>query len=128
MRRLPKPCNAPGCPALVETPERYCPNHQHLVKEGHRQYKRDRTDTVEQAFYTSARWRRARAFKLRRNPLCEVCESRGLLVPAAIVHHREEIKVSDQWLVLDNLQSVCVACHNQIHKGKGEGASDPGRR
>ena len=72
-------------------------------------------------FYSSKRWKDCRAAyaKSKRN-LCEVCLSKGLFVPAVIVHHKieltpENINNPDVTLNWNNLQCVCRDCHAQIH-------------
>ena len=113
-----RPCSSPGCPELVPRGESYCPQHK---KKAHRDYKRTRTDTKEQAFYTGTRWRKLRAYKLRQDPLCEICLKEGRTKAAELVHHKQEIKQDGEEMALDNLESLCVRCHNRTHKSKGEG-------
>lgn len=78
-------------------------------------------------FYMSAAWRRARQQALERDHwLCQDHLARKLAgarirVPTAtVVHHilpREEHP--ELALELDNLVSLCEACHNQRHPEKG---------
>lgn len=54
--------------------------------------------------------------------LCERCISRGLLVPAEIVHHKvyltpESYMVPEVALNFDNLEALCRNCHNREHFG-----------
>ena len=58
-------------------------------------------------FYHSREWRRVRGLKLSRDPLCVMCGR-----PAKIVDHIKEISDGGCKLCLDNLQSMCVSCHN----------------
>jgi 5-methylcytosine-specific restriction endonuclease McrA len=45
-----------------------------------------------------------------------------VLTPANIVHHIEHLGDNpDKALSLDNLESVCAACHNQLHPEKAGG-------
>jgi 5-methylcytosine-specific restriction enzyme A len=39
--------------------------------------------------YSSARWRRLRAYQLGAHPLCAFCLAKGLVVPATICDHVE---------------------------------------
>ena len=78
--------------------------------------------------YNSRKWIELRIQKLRANPLCEVCEAQGYVVPAQAVHHRHPIEDSHSlqemkhWAFMwSNLQSVCVACQARIHKEEGKG-------
>ncbi|NPV52640.1 MAG: HNH endonuclease [Firmicutes bacterium] len=115
--RLKKPCAYPLCPELAAPGERYCSKHRTARRQEDREYKRRRADKEEQAFYTSERWRRLRKWKLMQNPLCEEC---GAL--AQIVDHIKPIKEGGDPMLIDNLQSLCIACHNRKHMG-GRGKS-----
>lgn len=110
-------CNFPGCPALVNAGERYCPEH---MKRKRKEYKRGRPDD---SFYSSTYWRRLRRMQLATEPLCRLCRAEGKRVAAEVVDHiipREDGGADS----FSNLQSLCVACHNSktmkenIAKGK----------
>ena len=72
------------------------------------------------AFYRSAAWRRlSRAFLLSKNYICERCGH-----PAEIAHHRRYLtprNVNDASVALnpDNLEALCISCHNIEHFGAG---------
>lgn len=75
--------------------------------------------------YNTARWRRLRALKLKDQPLCEVCLSRGVVRQADEVHHLDSFMRYDskaeqtaKAYSYDNLQSICKQCHQQEHHGK----------
>ncbi|MEB4860612.1 HNH endonuclease [Priestia megaterium] len=109
--KSPKICNTEECRELTYTT--YCDKCR---KDNHREYKEQRVDKKEQAFYSSLSWINLRNRKKRKNPLCEVCLEEGRLTPVEIVHHLTEVK--DDWsqrLSIDNLQSVCKAHHHKIH-------------
>ena len=73
-------------------------------------------------FYCSRPWRVVRRLKLDLNPLCEECEAKGLIEPATQVHHvKERRDYPELALDLDNLQSLCLACHNGKRKAHGKG-------
>ncbi len=80
------------------------------------------------SFYTSRSWQQCRdAYISSVGGICEECEKRGVVKPGHIVHHIEHItpqNISDPYVTLswDNLQYVCLECHNKIHYG-----SDPAR-
>lgn len=70
--------------------------------------------------YNCKRWRDLRKMKLMLNPTCERCEKQGKVNPAFIIHHKdyvteENFKDDEIFYNLENLESVCFACHNQEH-------------
>jgi 5-methylcytosine-specific restriction endonuclease McrA len=75
---------------------------------------------TQEKFYHSQAWRRlSRAFLMSRNYICEVCGK-----PAEIAHHKqhitpENIGNSAVTLNVDNLQALCIPCHNTIHYSTG---------
>ena len=64
-------------------------------------------------FYRSTAWRKLRAEQLRRQPLCECCLAQGRHTPAHIVDHIRPVNQGGAPLDLENLQSLCAACHNR---------------
>lgn len=72
-------------------------------------------------FYQSAVWiSTAHAYMAHVDGLCERCRSRGLLVPAVLVHHRihltpENINDPAVSLAWANLEALCQDCHNKEH-------------
>lgn len=64
-------------------------------------------------FYQSTPWRRLRAVKLEQQPMCEECERNGVITPAQIVDHIVPINRGGASLDIENLQSLCNACHNR---------------
>ena len=64
-------------------------------------------------FYRSTAWRKLRAEQLRRQPLCECCLAQGRHTPAHIVDHIRPVNRGGAPLDLENLQSLCAACHNR---------------
>ena len=72
---------------------------------------------TQKEFYHSAAWRRlARAFMLSKNCICERCGA-----PAVIVHHKNPSNVDNPAISMnpDNLEALCLDCHNQEHFGQG---------
>lgn len=67
------------------------------------------------------RWRRLRnAYMQSQHYLCERCKKNGKIVTADIVHHKEYItseNINDESITLnwDNLESLCIECHNKEH-------------
>ena len=115
-RKSASKCSVIDCSNL--TYDTYCTTHSKSARQqSDRDYKRERTDKREQRFYSSSDWIRTRNHKKQLNPLCEICFVNNKLKPVDIIHHIIEIK--EDWslrLSLSNLQSVCFACHNKIHK------------
>lgn len=69
--------------------------------------------------YNTAAWRRLRAMKLARNPLCEDCEAKGHATPADMVHHLDETRDGHPVLCpVDRLVSLCNPCHQQRHRSR----------
>jgi len=103
-------CNKPGCQSL--TRERYCVSHH---QEYHR-YNEERTDKELVRFYYSKEWQRVRELVLQRdNYLCVRCRQAGIIKPAEMVHHIVPLKIDyTKRLEIDNLESLCEACHNKV--------------
>ena len=74
-----------------------------------------------QKIYQSVEWKKLRLAKLKANPLCEVCLTKGIVKPAIDVHHINSfMNYSDNkrlQLAFDynNLQSLCKECHSEKH-------------
>lgn len=68
-------------------------------------------------FYATAAWKKIRVMALQRDHYwCRRCGKRH----ATTVHHLVPISADrERALDLDNLESVCAVCHNQIHDEKG---------
>ena len=60
--------------------------------------------------YNTARWKQLRAGKLRQTPLCEYCHPLSQAV-ATEVDHKTAIRNGGAPWDIDNLASVCGACH-----------------
>ena len=76
-------------------------------------------------FYKSKAWRNCREEYLRLHPFCEECLKEKKYTPATHVHHKiilttENINDPKITLCFDNLEAVCMECHNHIHFGKSE--------
>lgn len=74
------------------------------------------------AFYHSQAWKKCQAsYTKQAHGLCEVCKSKGLIVPGVIVHHKIHLtpeNISDPDITLNpgNLMLVCRDCHADIHR------------
>jgi 5-methylcytosine-specific restriction protein A len=84
-----------------------------------RMYERARPRQADKNFYSSKPWLAIRREKLSIDPLCEVCLKDVRYVPATDVHHKLERKDRpDLALDLDNLESLCKACHGAKRRGQ----------
>lgn len=109
MPMLPsRPCRHPGCPALVETPARYCQAH---VGEEDAQDRDRRGGSAERGY--TYQWRKIRLIKLRQNPICETTNCGHA---ANEVHHQDGNPRNN---TPENLKALCKPCHSAI-KDRGE--------
>lgn len=65
-------------------------------------------------FYSSRSWRKLRAQKLSRDPLCAWCLERGKVTAADTVDHvkprQTHPELAMEW---SNLRSCCASCHSR---------------
>ena len=67
----------------------------------------------DHGIYNSDRWRRLRLIQLNKEPLCTMCGEKGIIRGATVVDHITAIQDGgDPWNE-ENLQSLCVPCHNR---------------
>ena len=77
---------------------------------------------AQQKFYGSQAWKRCRVeYRKSVGGLCERCKANGMIEPGYIVHHKQYVDVSniqDPSILLnfDNLELLCMNCHNAEHK------------
>jgi len=124
-KKTKKPCAYPGCSELVRD-ERFCLKHKDQAQKQRRErdqfYDTYIRDQKAKAFYKSRAWQAARRRALIRDHyLCQDCLEQNRITQADTVHHRVEI--SKDWskrLDLNNLVSLCAACHNARHGGKAD--------
>ena len=104
------------------TRERYCDTCKPLAlaKEEARLRRNRKTADIWRGSATERgynnQWQKIRKVKIGLNPLCELCERKGRVVPAAVVHHIQP--VDDMPLLrleINNLMSLCRECHERIH-------------
>lgn len=92
-------------------------------------------DKTYRKMIQSARWRQLRCLKLSMTPICEMCNASGKIKAAQCVHHKtpvESAKSQAQAEVLcfglNNLQSLCFDCHQQIHNAQRYHSRDSHRQ
>lgn len=74
----------------------------------------------QKKFYSSTKWIKCRKAYASEHPICERCILKGIVTPVYIVHHKIEVteeNVNDPQITLnpDNLESLCLECHNAEH-------------
>lgn len=120
---LKKLCGRAGCNQIVDIGVTYCDKHQveyeENQKQRHNQYKQQRDDKKEQAFYCSDAWLKTRGLsKTRYNGLCLWSYYiLNRIVFCDVVHHIVELK--EQWdlrLSVANLIPLSESIHQQIHQ------------
>lgn len=86
-------------------------------------YKKHGKQAEIQKLYNSSNWVNLRNAYLMKHPLCEICEAKGLTIPAQEIHHIKPISTGEDILEMmdiafnpNNLQALCVKCHHEIHK------------
>ena len=99
------PCAEPGCGRLD------CKEHTWRKRQD-----RDRGKTTQRGY--GADWQRVRLMALSRDHgLCVPCGVKGRTTVAEQVHHIKPIETHPQLrLVLSNLMSVCIPCHDSFTK------------
>ena len=87
-------------------------------RQANREY--DQTRPARHKIYHTWRWQKLREYKKHRSPLCEECLRQGRITPMEIVDHIQPIEEGGAVYELENLQSLCAACHNKKHsEGRG---------
>ncbi len=106
-------CAEGGCPGIATTGD-FCESH----KEATTRKTQNAPRHVQDKWYALAAWKGpygVRAYKLKRNPQCEICGA-----AAQDVHHLRPWKDSASWFVfmggidMEFLQSLCKRCHARI--------------
>lgn len=112
-----KRCNHVTCKALIPFDIQYCPKHTHMKRERHRVYDaaREREDKKYRSVYHSTRWRNLRKQVLLRDEyMCQECLKHNQYTIADVADHIIELRddISKAYDI-NNLQSLCHACHNK---------------
>lgn len=109
MRPLKK-CNHAGCRVLIPFNERYCDKHK--IKTQHK----NTTNEFANQIHQSNKWKRlSKQYRLK-NPLCEICLSKGKYVLADSVDHIKPLFLGGSPYDWNNLQSLCGKCHSEKNK------------
>ncbi len=81
-------------------------------------------------FYRSKAWKQCRESYISKvNHLCERCYKINIIKPGYIVHHKTYItpqNINNPMITLnhENLEYVCLDCHNKEHIGHREATRD----
>lgn len=104
-----KLCRQIGCTNIIPYDDAYC--HEHIrmndKTDSTKHYDKHKRNQSRSKFYHSAQWKRLRVLHLQKQPLCIICQ-----VPGEVVDHIKEISDGGCATCLDNLQTLCTACHN----------------
>lgn len=65
--------------------------------------------------YYSRQWKQISMLYRKQHPLCEECERNGRITPADLVDHIIAVGEGGSMWSWDNLQSLCISCHNKKH-------------
>lgn len=108
-----RPCRYRGCPKLTDHKSGYCEDHRKLMERHYEKFTRG----YNQHERYGRNWRKVRDRYISRHPLCEVCQQHGKYVMADLVHHKKPIAAGGT-NTEENLQSLCISCHERIHQRK----------
>lgn len=107
-----KPCARPGCSSLALVNERYCEKCKQADKKRKQDQDKKRGSSCKRGY--GRVWQRYRLRFLAEHPLCVDCESRGRIVLATVVDHKQPHK-GDMVLFWNpkNHQGMCKTCHDR---------------
>ncbi|MDT2240900.1 HNH endonuclease signature motif containing protein [Paenibacillus larvae] len=90
-----------------------------------RTYDKYKRNKEARDFYNSSAWKKCRtAVLIRDHHLCQKCLKQKKITQADMVHHI--VHLTDDWskgLDMDNLESLCLSCHNEEHGNGGKQVS-----
>jgi 5-methylcytosine-specific restriction endonuclease McrA len=71
----------------------------------------ENVERPESENYSTRRWKKIRYEVLRKEPLCRICQSKGITTPAVTVDHILSITDGGSFWSYANLQPLCAKCH-----------------
>lgn len=74
--------------------------------------------TNDSKIYQTADWRRFRLMYISENPICELCELKGLTVEGKELDHINPIRLGGAMYDVDNVQFLCRSCHAKKSAGE----------
>src|SRR3981081_4140825 len=127
MPYITRRCRQTACPALVQSPAKYCESHteDNTATRRKAEYDRQRAGEEHRRIYGTVRWKRLRACRLAEHPFCEMedlCVRRtGHAAPRTDVHHvLGVVERPDLTYEYENLKAACHECHS-AHTARTEG-------
>lgn len=104
-----KACGNKQCPLPAIEGYRFCSEHLKENRQG-----RDAAKEPERLrVYSSQRWQAIRRVVLGRDPLCVLCLQEGIVRASEVVDHIQSMQDGGAQFDLENLQGLCVICHNR---------------
>lgn len=79
-------------------------------------------DEIDKLYKTN-KWRKLRELVIARDfGVCQECKRRGVVTKGVVVHHIIEARedITKFW-DMNNLELICLACHNKEHPEKSGG-------
>jgi hypothetical protein len=67
-------------------------------------------------WYGWVRWKHRRADQFAREPLCQRCKAKGLIVIATVAHHVDRHNGDPELFWNGELRSSCAPCHDIIEQ------------
>ena len=113
-KNFKRPCKFGGCPRLTEKKSGYCEEHEKIAQKNYEKFSRGYKGSERYG----GRWKKIRDNYIKKNPLCEKCFSEGKLTLGKLVHHKKSISeggTNEE----KNLMTLCVSCHEKIHRRRG---------
>lgn len=104
-----KQCSVGGCNNIAVTNTNRCEKHP-VTYAPKKQY--DHHFHNGKNIYSSARWTKLSKQFRKHNPLCAHCLLLGVYTPTYHVDHIVEIEDGGEIWDIDNMQSLCLPCHN----------------
>lgn len=109
MPKLPdKICKFPGCKTRTVNRAVYCELH---TKQKRKSHDSTRPSAWKRGYNT--RHRKLREVYLANNPFCEECARNNRVSEARVLDHIIPLSQGGAPYDTDNLQALCVKCHNQ---------------
>ncbi len=119
MSPISNPCAAPLCYVHAVKGSRYCEKHR--PEEPRTGFSSEFKQ--KDRFYDRRDWKRLRLVIIAKRPICERCDRK----PSEVVHHKLRRKDRpDLAFDPDNLEALCIGCHNA--ESQAEGAAQRARR